>query len=351
MKRYLTLLAMAAVAFMACDPEQHTPEPQPEPKPEVKPVVFELTSDAAISFGAEGGNGTITYTLENPVEGVEVTATCEAEWVSDLTAGENVTFTVPANESTENRNATITVSYGEISHEVAVSQEGRIPDPVFTLTSEATLSFTAEGGAGEITYTLENPVEGVEVTATCEASWVSVTAGEKISFTVAANEATETRTATIKVAYGELGFDVTVNQEAFVPSPAYDVEVVATYMDVYYYGGGNYYITLSDNGFQDDGYFKPSSYYFYVDAYAYTYQDGTVTPDTYEFDIYDTYEPRTFSIGYSYLQKTDAAGSTGIGQTSFEAGTFVVTENMMDLVVTDINGVTYHVVYNGPNTY
>lgn len=342
MKRYLSLLAMAAIAFMACDPQEETPE---------LPVVFEITSEATLSFDADGGNGTITYKLENPVEGVSVNAECEADWVVDLTAGSTVTFTVPANDKTEARSTKITISYGDINHEVAVSQDAMIPDPVFTLTSEATVSFTAEGGAGEITYTLENPVEGVEVAATCDASWVSVTAGEKITFTVAANEATEARTATIKVAYGELGFEVTVNQDEFVPSSNYDVELVATSKEVTYYGAGNYLVTLSDNGWQDDHNRKPNSHYFLIDVYAYTYQEGIVTAGTYEFDPYSTCDPYTFGNEYSWYYKTDEAGSTGMGAIFFTEGTFTVSETMMDLVVTDENGVTYHVVYNGTNTY
>ena len=49
-----------------------------------------------------------------------------------------------------------------------------------TLTSADTLEFKAEGGTAEISYTLVNPVEGTELTATCEAEWVSVAAGDKV---------------------------------------------------------------------------------------------------------------------------------------------------------------------------
>ena len=80
-----------------------------------------------------------------------------------------------------------------------------------TLTSAETLEFKAEGGTAEISYTLANPVEGTELTATCEAEWVSVAAGDKVRVTVAANDG-EARETKITVAYGKLSFDVAVKQ-------------------------------------------------------------------------------------------------------------------------------------------
>ena len=57
-----------------------------------------------------------------------------------------------------------------------------------TLTSDAVLNFGAEGGEAEITYTLENAVEGTELTASCEANWVKVVAADKVRVTVEAND-------------------------------------------------------------------------------------------------------------------------------------------------------------------
>ena len=69
MKRLLLLFAL--VAFAACQTE--TPEPQPQPEPEPQPEVKEpkltLTSESILEFEAAGGEGAITYTLENSVEG------------------------------------------------------------------------------------------------------------------------------------------------------------------------------------------------------------------------------------------------------------------------------------------
>jgi hypothetical protein len=128
MKRFITMLVVSAIAFMACKKEEAP-----------KPPVFNVTSEKTMNFEAAGGNGTITYTIENPSEALSVIAQCEAEWVTDITEGTSVTFTVVANESLEARSTEITVSYGESVQKVSVSQDGRVPNPVLTLTSDATM--------------------------------------------------------------------------------------------------------------------------------------------------------------------------------------------------------------------
>ena len=137
MKKLFGIFAICALAFAACEEEkvEPNPEPQPEPKPEPdKEVVFELTSQATMEFGAEGGTGEITFKLENPKDGASVVPECTATWITDLTADDSVTFTVAANDVEESRSATIVVKYDTKQFEVAVNQaakqgEGPGPEP------------------------------------------------------------------------------------------------------------------------------------------------------------------------------------------------------------------------------
>ena len=160
MKKFWNLLLMtfAVVGVVACTEQNPVDEPQAESK-------LTLVSEASLEFAAEGGEGVIEYTLENAVEGVELRAECEAKWVTNIVVGETITFAVAENEVEEPRQTKVVVAYGELSFEVAVNQAAAepapVPDPVLTLTSEATLSFEADGGEGTIEYTLENAVEGV----------------------------------------------------------------------------------------------------------------------------------------------------------------------------------------------
>ena len=109
LKNLFYLLLAAPLAFAACN-ETPEPEPQPKPEPEVEEPKLTLSSDATMEFEAAGGEGVITYTLENAVEGTELTATCEADWVLNLTAGETVTVAVAENEEADARETQVVVA-------------------------------------------------------------------------------------------------------------------------------------------------------------------------------------------------------------------------------------------------
>lgn len=118
------------LAFVACnDPEEPTAQP-----------VLTLTSEATMQFPAEGGEGVITYIGEFIGESNEVTgnfpvteyaveAYCDAEWVTDLVIGENIKFTVLANDG-DARETEIDVKYGgKEAFKVAVKQAAKGEDP------------------------------------------------------------------------------------------------------------------------------------------------------------------------------------------------------------------------------
>ena len=114
-KLFLLLLALP-LAFAACEPvEPETPQADP---------VLTLTSENSLQFTPEGGQGTITYTLENAVNDTELTATTTVTWITDITVGEQITFAVAANEATEQRTGRIMVSYGDKAFNVFIKQEG-----------------------------------------------------------------------------------------------------------------------------------------------------------------------------------------------------------------------------------
>lgn len=227
LKNLFYLLLAMPLAFAACN---ETEEPQPQPEPEKKPTLT-LTSDATMEFEATGGEGVITYTLENAVEGTNLEATCEADWVLDLTTGETVTFAVAENEAEEARETKVKVAYGELNFEVAVKQEGKKETPkapVFELVSEEVMEFGQEQALGTIEFNLENPVAGVEVEAKANAAWVSNVAVKEntIEFVVAANDGAA-REAKITATYGMLEFKVTVKQAEYV-APAPVLEITST---------------------------------------------------------------------------------------------------------------------------
>ena len=77
---------------------------------------------ATLEVGVDGGTQSVTYTIENAIEGAEVVASCEAAWVSNLAvANGTMTFDVAANEESL-RQAIITLTYGDYTFEYTVKQ-------------------------------------------------------------------------------------------------------------------------------------------------------------------------------------------------------------------------------------
>ena len=221
MKKLFYLLLALPLAFAACEePEQGVDDP-------VKDPVLNVT-ETTLNFEAQGGAGVINYSVENAVEGTEVEATCESDWVTDLAVAETITFNVAANEAEEAREATITVAYGELSKSVTVKQaakeQGEQPKPntpVFEAVT-AVVEYDWNTTMGEVEYKLENPIEGVEVKAKSNVMWISQLQAKdgKIVFALAENSG-DAREGKITAEYGMLpAIEFTVKQGAYVaPAP------------------------------------------------------------------------------------------------------------------------------------
>ncbi|MBQ6192008.1 MAG: BACON domain-containing protein [Bacteroidaceae bacterium] len=113
-------------------------------------------SDVNIAYNATSGS--INYTISNPVEGTSLTAstTANANWISNFVVGESaVTFTATANEATESRSATVTLTYGSVTKEVTVTQAAA---PVIYTTIPALFEKATEVGstATDVNVTFNN---------------------------------------------------------------------------------------------------------------------------------------------------------------------------------------------------
>lgn len=69
---------------------------------------------------------------------------------------------------------------------------------------------------GEFTYTIENPIEGTTLEASCDESVVNVVLVEngKVLYSVSKNTSSTTRTGRITLTYGNISKDITVSQNA-----------------------------------------------------------------------------------------------------------------------------------------
>ena len=324
-KLFLLLLALP-LAFAACEPNK--PNKPIETPMEPEPAVLTLTSEKSLQYTPEGGNGVITYTLENAVAGTELTATSTAEWITDITVGETITFVVAANESTQKRNDRIYVSYGDQNFNVFIKQEG--VEPVVTFEAQnfegvyygteyspnynmaiylSDLGFTEQGYvmAGATYYTLDLfmdnepaidadgymsvPVGTYSYDGTDSyedmSIGVSYSSYFKINSDASAYEAQEsydsaelvvTENSVTLVAYiAGVKHIVTYNGSTkfFVGVPAVleDTDVVTPILTVDYYANMytatyNYNLYLMDKGSDDSGYLLGDGYVFSLDLYG-----------------------------------------------------------------------------------
>ena len=134
MKKLFALVALCAVAFSACEPNNNEQTEQTNAN-----LVLNITAptNGILEYPALGGVGEITFSLTEEetrsAAPAEVTATSDAEWISDITVGKNkITFTVAQNEDVE-RDDYITIKYKNQIKYVAVEQDGyERPDVSFT---------------------------------------------------------------------------------------------------------------------------------------------------------------------------------------------------------------------------
>lgn len=129
MKKYFLMLAVALVAFTACE----TPE-GPEGGNEAKGTL--TVTDKSVDVAFYGGEGVVNYTITDGEAGAKPTVTVNQEWVNNITVAETITFNVDFNNVEESRVATLNVAYGEQSFDVFVRQaEGMVVDVEFVATA------------------------------------------------------------------------------------------------------------------------------------------------------------------------------------------------------------------------
>ena len=399
-KLFLLLLALP-LAFAACEPVEPL-GPQPDP-------VLTLTSESSMHFTPEGGQGTITYTIENPGI-IELTAVATTEWVTNITIDNGITFTVEPNPTTEERRDRILVTYGEQNFNVFIIQEGI--EPVVTFEAEkfeavyygtqyspnynvaiylSDLGFTEDGYAlpGGIYYTLDLYMD--QQPPITEDGWMTVPAGtytydgtdsyKDMSIGVAYSsyfkinedgsayeeqasyesvELTITESNISFVAYID-GVKHVVSYNgapvffAGVPVVLEDTEVEAITLVGEYYADKYstsfcYYVQLSDKGYSEDGDVLADAHYFAIDLYGVEPTIDTegylhIPAGTYTYDVNDDLNYWEIGREYSGGYKVNAALTEYEWIESFEDATVTVTENSLVLSA-QIAGATYTVTYN-----
>ena len=215
MRRLFAMISAIAMLFVACDVE-----PAPTPAPNTPAPKLSVDVEGIITMEAQGGEVSISYTINEPVEGLELEATTEQDWIGNIAIGaEAVELFVDVNNSAEQRVGMVTLTYGQESITLAIQQAAAEvnSDIKFTVTSDRKMAFTSKGGYGSITYTIEDADEtNAQPSANVDVDWVRIdeVTAEAVNFTVGRNTETSKRSTKITLSYKGSELTVFVDQDA-----------------------------------------------------------------------------------------------------------------------------------------
>lgn len=129
MKKLFTILTLFAFVATACSesPETNQNNNNNNNQPSTPTTTITLGKDN-ISVGSGNGMSSISYGIENPIEGLTVEATADVDWIHtfDCSKSNKISFSINATDLYEERIGTITVTYGEASDSVTVTQAGKV---------------------------------------------------------------------------------------------------------------------------------------------------------------------------------------------------------------------------------
>ena len=115
------LFALCAFIATACEPITSGSEDN------TTTSAFTITSKTEVSVGSGSTMGIITYTLDNPVEGTTIQATADVEWIGsfDYSQMGKIGYKIDANNSYDERQGVITISYNGDSKTITFTQAGK----------------------------------------------------------------------------------------------------------------------------------------------------------------------------------------------------------------------------------
>lgn len=242
-----------------------------------------------------------------------------------------------------------------------VVEETPTVQTTFELTSAEKVRVETAGGDFEITYSLENPVEGTTIKATV-VNTAMITAVDTavegvVTFSVSENTTGATREGAVIVNYGSLSFTVVVEQEySTAVQPIEKIEIVANQLVGNYYGDnlegglGHYWIILTKDGFVD-GSTVVGGEYFRLDLLAPMFEEGAdlkVPDGDYTFDLTMHFKPYTIidvgNTDYSWVDENMEGWAFPLEDASLS-----VNGNHIELKAL-VDSKEYHVVFDGEYT-
>ena len=275
MKKTLSLLALMSAVLVSCTKSEINENNGNNGNPPDEPVYEISISPKDLTFGAKGGDQTVTVTSSEDwyLDGESDWCKVSASYGSN---GDKVMFTADPYENTdEERTATFTFYCGDKDVALVVTQEAK----VYSISVEPKeLTFEVEGGEQEITITSSDNWNLSDVP-----EWISLSEeegenGAVVIVTVEYNNETDTRSGDILFICGDKEANVSITQQAD-DSPIiqfkdqYFLDALLETYTVWRSGGKKYEVNVDKN---NDGQISESeaASVEVLDLYKAQYQSG-----------------------------------------------------------------------------
>ena len=140
--RIFRLFAVLAVAFSAMTFVACTDNGQEVDNVDTTTsVVFSDLKDNIVEVDSEGGEVSVNYLINNGIEGIDIVATTEAEWISDIVVCEGtLAFTVAKNMESNARETRVRITYPNVDTQYIVVKQAQFNAITFELEVTASTS-------------------------------------------------------------------------------------------------------------------------------------------------------------------------------------------------------------------
>ena len=140
--RIFRLFAVLAVAFSAMTLVACTDNGQEVDNVDTTTsVVFDDLENNIVEVDSEGGEVSVNYVINNGIEGIDIVATTEAEWISDIVVCEGtLAFTVAKNMENNERETRVRITYPNVDTQYIVVKQAQFNAITFELEVTASTS-------------------------------------------------------------------------------------------------------------------------------------------------------------------------------------------------------------------
>ena len=142
MRTFRLFATLVAVALATLTISCTETKPEVDDVPTTTTITFDnLNEDKVVEIDSEGGEVSLTYVINNGIEGIDIVAATEAEWISDIVVCEGtLAFTVAKNMEDKDRDTRVRITYPNVDTQYILVKQAKFDAITFELEVTASTS-------------------------------------------------------------------------------------------------------------------------------------------------------------------------------------------------------------------